>query len=223
MRSARGRGKDELKRSSSDRLCVPRGLCGSLARDGPDGAFARQVARRGRRRALRRRALELRREEGPRPRAHRRAARQPPACRRGRVVGLDASPAMLAQARATAHPDTELLLGDLARLPFADRSFDAVVCCRLLHHLERAEDLARVVAELVRVSRDLVLVTYWDAAALPAWRRRLLPARRAPRRFARARVELETLFERAGAPVVARAWSLRFVSRQAYLVARRRP
>jgi SAM-dependent methyltransferase len=139
------------------------------------------------------------------------------------VVGLDVSPAMLVRARAAARADTELLLGDLARLPFAERSFDAVVCCRLLHHLERAEDLARVVAELVRVSRGLVLVSYWDAAALPAWRRRLLPARRAPRRFARPLAELEQAFERAGASIVDRAWSLRFVSRQAYLVARRRP
>lgn len=142
---------------------------------------------------------------------------------RGRVVGLDVSPAMLQRARAVARADTELLLGDLARLPFAGGSFDAVVCCRLLHHLEREQDLARVVAELVRVSRGLVVVTYWDAAALPAWRRRLLPSRRSPRRFARARAELEALFEQAGATIVARAWSLRFVSRQAYLVARRRP
>ena len=113
------------------------------------------------------------------------------------------------------------LLGDIACLPFADRSFDAVVCCRLLHHLEREQELAPIVSELVRVSRSLVVVTYWDSAALPAWRRRLLPSTRPPRRFAHPRATLEQLFERAGAPVIDRAWSLRFVSRQAYLVARR--
>jgi len=139
----------------------------------------------------------------------------------GRLVGLDVSPAMLAGARAGA---AELVLaGDLAALPFAERSFDAVVCCRLLHHLERDEDLARIARELVRVSRGLVLVTYWDAASLPALRRRLLPSTRAPRRFARPRAAVEAAFAAAGAEVLERAWSLRFVSRQAYLVLRRRP
>ena len=140
---------------------------------------------------------------------------------RGRVVGLDVSPAMLAE--ASSHPAVAALVaGDLAYLPFAERSFDAVVCCRLLHHLEREEDLVRIARELVRVSRDLVLATYWDAASLPALRRRLLPSGRAPRRFARSRAEVEAAFVAAGAEVVARAWSLRFVSRQAYLVLRRR-
>jgi len=140
---------------------------------------------------------------------------------RGRVVGLDVSAEMLAGARP--HGAEVLLAGDLAALPFAERSFDAVVCCRLLHHLERDEDLARIAHELVRVSRALVLVTYWDAASLPALRRRLLPSARAPRRFARRRAVIEAAFVAAGAEVVERAWSLRFVSRQSYLVLRRRP
>jgi len=139
---------------------------------------------------------------------------------RGRVVGLDVSPAMLEGARARGAE--ALLAGDLAALPFAAQSFDAVVCCRLLHHLEREEDLVRIARELVRVSRALVLVTYWDAASLPALRRRLLPSARAPRRFARPRAAVEAAFVAAGAEVVERAWSLRFVSRQAYLVLRRR-
>lgn len=141
---------------------------------------------------------------------------------RGRVVGLDVSPAMLAGARATRAAEL-LVAGDLAALPFDEQSFDAVVCCRLLHHLERDEDLACIARELVRVSRALVLVTYWDAASLPALRRRLLPSARAPRRFARPRATIEAAFAAAGAEVVERAWSLRFVSRQAYLVLRRRP
>lgn len=144
-----------------------------------------------------------------------------PLAARGSLVGLDVSAAMLASARTGTGARVELLRGDLTRLPFAARSFDAVVSCRLLHHLEREEDLARVVSELVRVTDDLVVATYWDAASAPEWRRRLFSARRAPRRFARPRARLEQLFAAAGAPVVARAWSLRFVSRQAYLVARR--
>jgi SAM-dependent methyltransferase len=146
----------------------------------------------------------------------------PALARHGTVVGADVSVAMLASAHATSAAPERLVCADLTHLPFADRSFDAVVCCRLLHHLERERDLARVVGELVRVSAGPIVATYWDAASLPEWRRRVLPTRRAPRRFARPRARLEELFEAAGAPVVAHAWSLRFLSRQAYLVARPR-
>lgn len=137
----------------------------------------------------------------------------------GSVVGVDVSPSMLRQAHASG--ERHLLLGDVEHLPFRDDSFDAVVCCRLLHHLRERTQLARVLAELVRVSRELVIASFWDAHSLPAWRRALLPARRAPRRFARPRDELAELLEEAGAEVVGWKHSLRFVSRQAFVVARK--
>lgn len=139
----------------------------------------------------------------------------------GRTLGLDVSPSMLAEARR-AEPSAELLLGDVARLPFPDASFDAVVCCRLLHHLVEPAALALVVGELVRVSRDLVIASFWDAGSLPAWRRSLLPSARAPGRQARTRAELEQAFARAGAEVVGWKHSFRFVTRQAFLAARKR-
>jgi SAM-dependent methyltransferase len=145
--------------------------------------------------------------------------------RHGRYVGLDVSSSMLAAARAqsghAAHGAT-FLAGDAARLPFRDDSFDAVVCCRLLHHLAERAAAARVVAELVRVSRGLVIASFWDAGSLPAWRRRLLPGARPPRRHARARTELAALFSEAGAEVLGFAHTLRFVTRQAFVVARKR-
>lgn len=45
----------------------------------------------------------------------------------GRVVGLDLNDAMLAVARRV-RPDVEWRQGDVAALPFAERSFDAVLC-----------------------------------------------------------------------------------------------
>ncbi|XXX76560.1 methyltransferase domain-containing protein [Sorangium sp. So ce134] len=49
------------------------------------------------------------------------------------VTGLDASPGMLEQARARL-PSATLVHGSAERLPFADASFDCVLCINALHH-----------------------------------------------------------------------------------------
>lgn len=72
----------------------------------------------------------------------------------GRGLGIDASKAMLALARARlaragcAH--CAVRLGDMYRLPLADGSFDLAVLQMVLHH---AEDPALVLAEVARVLR----------------------------------------------------------------------
>jgi SAM-dependent methyltransferase len=136
------------------------------------------------------------------------------------VVGLDASLSMLEAARAGR---SALVCAAIERLPFADASFEAVVCCRLLHHL-RGEELERVVGELVRVSARLVVASFWDAGSLPAWRQRLgLKRGEGPAgRDAIARERIAAIFAAAGAPVIAFRPLLRFVSAQTFLVARRR-
>ena len=64
--------------------------------------------------------------------------------RRGmRYVGADVSSTMLAEAASAA--DAALVLADAERLPFAEDSFDVVVCCRLLHHLQDEDVLESVV------------------------------------------------------------------------------
>nr|WP_269091119.1 class I SAM-dependent methyltransferase [Actinopolymorpha cephalotaxi] len=73
-----------------------------------------------------------------------------------RVVGVDGSPDMLARARRRL-PGTELLAGDLARLPVSDGSADLVVTGLALTHVA---DLVPVFAEFARVLRpggDLVV------------------------------------------------------------------
>lgn len=140
---------------------------------------------------------------------------------RGPTVGLDVSPAMLAEARRADRTGTNWLAGDVLRLPFRDGSFDAVVCCRLLHHLEQPA-LEQAVRELVRVSRGLVLASFWDAGSLPALRRAWLGARPRETRRAVPRALLAELLARSGAEVVGWKHSLRFLSRQAFVAARKR-
>jgi SAM-dependent methyltransferase len=71
----------------------------------------------------------------------------------GQVVGLDASEAMLERARARCEAQdgpVTFVAGDAHDLPFDADSFDAARVERTLQHLE---DPARVVGELVRVTR----------------------------------------------------------------------
>ena len=73
----------------------------------------------------------------------------------GRVVGLDHSPAFLEEARtrlagASLADRVELVEGDVHRLPFADATFDAAHCERVLMHVE---DPPRAVREMFRVVR----------------------------------------------------------------------
>jgi ubiquinone/menaquinone biosynthesis C-methylase UbiE len=71
------------------------------------------------------------------------------AARGHRVVGVDSSPEMLAQARARA-PQAAFLRGDLHRLPLTGGAVDVVVCALALVHVP---SLAPVMAEFARVLR----------------------------------------------------------------------
>lgn len=155
-----------------------------------------------------------------------------------RWTGVDASEEMLAavprqgavgedlQGDLQRDLQGETVRADAAALPFPDDSFDLVVCCRLLHHLPEAAARRAVLAELVRVSRDLIVASYWDAASFQAWRRRTrgpLRRRRGPEtRRAVPWAELREELGGAGASPVRRAHSLRFVSQQAFFLARKR-
>ena len=96
-----------------------------------------------------------------------------------RVTGVDASIEMLrvAKARADEHGAAVTFTpGDAHALPFADRSFDVVVCLRVLMH---TPGWRRCMAELCRVTRTRVVLDYpalCSAAALHAAARRGLAA-----------------------------------------------
>jgi ubiquinone/menaquinone biosynthesis C-methylase UbiE len=87
--------------------------------------------------------------------------------RRGRVVGVDVSGAMIAEAKqrhATAALPLEFVAGDAQDLTFPDASFD---CCRTERMLMHLDDPEKALAEMVRVVRpDGRVVVFdfdWDA------------------------------------------------------------
>ena len=70
----------------------------------------------------------------------------------GRAIGVDASEAMIAEARRRCGgvPGVEFRVADVAALGLADASVDGVRCERVLQHVDRPED---AVAEMARVVR----------------------------------------------------------------------
>lgn len=84
--------------------------------------------------------------------------RGPP--RRWTVVGLDRHRQILevARPRAGERGGLHLVRGDALALPFAADAFDAAACTLTLHHFGDA-DAVRVIREMARVSRRLVVVS----------------------------------------------------------------
>ena len=93
----------------------------------------------------------------------------------GRVTAVDASEEMLRVARQRAADElvpVTFLRADAHHLQFEDRSFEVVVCLRVLMH---APDWVRCLGELCRVAGRTVIFDYPSAASLAAvesaWRR----------------------------------------------------
>jgi len=79
------------------------------------------------------------------------------------VWGADSSPSMIARARAKARGTAvQFTIGDaLERLPYAEASFDLVLCAMVLHG-HTPESRRAFLREARRVSRGLVLVQDWQ-------------------------------------------------------------
>ena len=73
------------------------------------------------------------------------------------VIGLDPNPQTISVANAASPKGLPLVRGDGLTLPFFDQTFDAVVCMLMIHHFDD-RGAVRLVREMARVSRGLVLV-----------------------------------------------------------------
>ena len=76
-----------------------------------------------------------------------------------KVTAADLSEAMMDQARFAYRPGTRFVPCNAENLPFADRSFDTVICLRLMHLLPPATKRT-VLKELARVSSQYVVVSF---------------------------------------------------------------
>jgi ubiquinone/menaquinone biosynthesis C-methylase UbiE len=92
------------------------------------------------------------------------------------VVAGDRSAAMLVEARRrlagrSSPPGPHLVRLDAFRLPFPDASADTVLCLRLLHHFPDEEAVSSILAELSRVSRGVVITSFFDRVSWQHLRR----------------------------------------------------
>lgn len=144
----------------------------------------------------------------------------------GRLTGLLPAGSLradrnLAMLRACP-PDAPRICASAHQLPFADGSFDGVLCMRLLHHIHGADERRRILAELARVSRGPVILSFFHAVSLQHLRRKLRRLLGKPRsgrgalRLAVLRADLHA----AGLELVAARPLRRFVSEQWVLLCR---
>lgn len=92
------------------------------------------------------------------------------------VTAADLSPAMLKIAQenvANSSSRIRVDYGDIEKLAYADRAFDAVVCFRLFHHFPGPKIRAQVVGELCRVAKRHVALSYFSPASYTSLKRKL--------------------------------------------------
>lgn len=83
------------------------------------------------------------------------------------VTGIDANPAMIAYARQQDRR-SRYLIGDAARLPFADKSFD---CLTAVTSLCFIADQAAALQEMLRVSRSRIVLGLLNRHSLLYWQK----------------------------------------------------
>ena len=101
----------------------------------------------------------------------------------GEVVCVDIDHERLVALRRAEEHEHPVVRADLrGALPFAARSFDLVFNLRYLHHVFTLDEQRRAVAELVRVSRRYVLLSYYRRSNLHAVQREVQTVTRPNRR-----------------------------------------
>lgn len=87
-------------------------------------------------------------------------------------LGSGAVEVALEQARS-ANVEVAIEQADILNMRFGDRSFDAVLCFRLLHHFPTAEIRAQFISTLSRVAGKYVLISYISPYSVTSIRRKI--------------------------------------------------
>lgn len=93
-----------------------------------------------------------------------------------RVTGADSSPAMVARAQglwSTTAPQVRFEVRDALNTTYADGAFDGVVCNRLFHHFLEPGVRRAALAELKRVTKGAIVVSFFNLNSLGAWSRKI--------------------------------------------------
>ena len=144
-----------------------------------------------------------------------------------RVTAADCSGHMVSRSRENMLERFPALSGrmgfcveDVMGTTFADRSFDGVICNRLLHHYDNRETRITVLRELARVSRGLVVVSFTNARSVSSIRKRLranLAGQPYRASSTPTRAQMVREFAEAGLTCVRTIGVLRGLSRMSYM------
>jgi SAM-dependent methyltransferase len=103
------------------------------------------------------------------------------------------------------------------QLPFPDRAFDLVLSVRLSHHIDEEAERLRHLCEVMRVSRQWVLFTYFDVASFKNQtheRRRAYSRKRS--KWTLSFDQVQSLAQDQGFQLARWAWLSRFFSGHRY-------
>lgn len=89
-----------------------------------------------------------------------------------RVFCADIAIEMASRCAARLRRRADTVVADTVRLPFEDGSFDAAICMRLIQHGFTGERLCALMRELARVSRRIIVASFYETRTLhSAWRK----------------------------------------------------
>lgn len=132
--------------------------------------------------------------------------------------------AIATQAVAAAQVSATIRQENIEEMRFADRSFDATLCFRLIHHFPNPEIRQRFIRELCRVSDRYVLISYLSPWSPTSMRRRLRKTifGVADRQHMNSLGEISAYFDQQGFELVKNIPQTRFLKSLQLAVFRRR-
>jgi len=83
-----------------------------------------------------------------------------------RYTGIDLTPKMIEKANEKHIPNAEFVVGDCEDLPFAENSFDAVICANSFHHYPNPQKFFNSVYRVLKPGGRLILRDYTSNSSL---------------------------------------------------------